>query len=507
MNLNDTVKLLEHHKVMVGDFDPARDDLLKTILRRIFLKRDDRKLSAAPDPISDNRRGSLCLDLGLAPANLEAAEGARAKRMLKILVVSQYFWPEHFRINDLVIGLQERGHDVTVLAGTPNYPEGRYFVGYGLFRNARSNYHGAKVWRVPIIPRRRGTKLQLVANYLSFALSASLLGPILCREKYDVIFTFQLSPVTVGIPAIVLRWLKQAPMILWVQDLWPDSLTATGAIKSSILIHLVGSCVRTIYKRSNLILIQSQAFFQSVQAYGADPTRIQYFPNTAEAFYRPVAIGCDAPERGEMPAGFCIMFAGNIGIAQDFGTILRAAERLRDYPDIKWVVAGDGSQRGWVEEQIKKLGLQERVYLIGRHAPDEMPRYFALADALLVTLKRDPIFEVTIPSKVQSYLACGRPVLAALDGEGARILQEAKAGFTVPAEAFDALADAVLQLYRLSAEGRAQLGMNARSYFLQHFERENLLSSLIDWMCELSDLKTSIASDVTASTAVDVRRR
>jgi glycosyltransferase involved in cell wall biosynthesis len=200
-----------------------------------------------------------------------------------------------------------------------------------------------------------------------------------------------------------------------------------------------------------------------------------------------------------MPDGFCIMFAGNIGIAQDFGTILRAAERLRDYPDIKWVVAGDGSQRGWVEEQIKELGLQERVYLIGRHAPNEMPRYFALADALLVTLKRDPIFEVTIPSKVQSYLACGRPVLAALDGEGARIIQEAKAGFTVPAEAFEALADAVLQLYRLSAEGRAQLGRNARSYFLQHFERENLLSSLIDWMCELSDLKTSIASDVTAS--------
>lgn len=465
---------------------------MKTILRRIFQIRDDRQPSAeirAPDPIGDNRRSGLNLNLGLVPADLDAANGARARKSLKVLVVSQYFWPEHFRINDLVIGLQERGHDVTVLAGTPNYPEGRYFVGYGLLRNAMSNYHGAKVWRVPIIPRRRGTKLQLAANYLSFALSASLLGPILCRGKYDVIFTFQMSPVTVGIPAIVLRWLKHAPMILWVQDLWPDSLTATGAIKSSLLIHLVGNCVRMIYKRSNLILVQSQAFLQSVQSYGADPTRIRYFPNTAEAFYRPVEIGSNAPERGEMPEGFCIMFAGNIGLAQDFGTILRAAVRLRDYPDIKWVVAGDGSQRGWVEEQIKKLGLQTQVYLIGRHAPHEMPRYFALADALLVTLKRDPIFEVTIPSKVQSYLACGRPVLAALDGEGARILQEAKAGFTVPAEAFDALADAVLRLYRMSAEGRTQLGRNARSYFLQHFERENLLGSLIDWMRDLSDLK------------------
>jgi colanic acid biosynthesis glycosyl transferase WcaI len=411
---------------------------------------------------------------------------------LKVLVVSQYFWPEHFRINDLVIGLQEHGHEVTVLTGVPNYPGGRYFAGYGLLRNTRSNYHGAKVFRVPTIPRRRGTKLQLAANYLSFALSASLLGPILCRGNYNVVFTFQVSPVTVGIPAIVFGWLKQAPMVLWVQDLWPESLTATGAVKSNLLIHLVGNCVKMIYKRSNLILIQSQAFLESVKRYGADSTRIRYFPNTAESFYHPTDIEIDASERGEMPKGFCIMFAGNIGVAQDFGTILRAAATLRDYSDIKWVVAGDGSQRGWVEEQIEKLKLQKQVYLIGQREPHQMPRYFALADALLVTLKRDPIFEATIPSKVQSYLACGRPVLAALDGEGARILQEAKAGFTVPAEAFEGLADAVLRLYQMSDDHRSQLGKNARRYFLQHFERESLLDHLISWISELHGANETI---------------
>lgn len=407
---------------------------------------------------------------------------------LNILVVSQYFSPENFRINDLVMGLRDRGHDVTVLAGTPNYPEGRYFDGYGPFRNTRSDFHGAKVFRVPIIARgRHGSSTQRVANYVSYALSASLIGPFLCREKYDVIFTYQLSPVMIGIPALVLRRLKHIPMILWVQDLWPDSLIATSAIKSKLIIDLVGCLVRWIYRGSDLILVQSRAFATSISKYGVDPAKVRYFPNSAESFYREWIIGPDEPEEKLLPKGFRIVFAGNIGVAQDFGTILAAAKLLIKYPDIKWIIAGDGSQREWVESKVRELSLSDHVTLIGRHPPEAMPRLFALADGLLVTLKSDPIFELTIPSKLQSYMACGRPIVAALDGEGTRAIEAAGAGFVSPTESPEALAEAVLNLYKLSPEGRAQMGRSAQEYFLKHFEREKLIDTLIGWMRSLAE--------------------
>ncbi|MEH2561411.1 glycosyltransferase family 4 protein [Bradyrhizobium sp. AZCC 2289] len=420
---------------------------------------------------------------------------------LNILVVSQYFSPENFRINDLVMGLRDRGHDVTVLAGTPNYPEGKYFTGYGPFHNTRSDFHGARVYRVPVIARGRGSSIQLAANYLSYALSASLLGPLLCREKYDVIFAFQMSPVLIGVPALFLRRLKRIPMMLWVQDLWPDSLVATSAIRSKQIIDFVGHIVRRIYCGSDLILVQSRAFVASINKYGADLTKVRYFPNTAEAFYRELKVGPDEPEEKLLPKGFRIMFAGNIGVAQDFGTILAAAQLLTKYPDIKWIIVGDGGQREWVESKIRELGLNDHVKLIGRHPPEAMPRLFALADGLLVTLKSDPIFELTIPSKLQSYLACGRPVVAALDGEGARAIEEAGAGFVSPTESPESLAQAVLNLYRLSPAIRARMGHSAHEYFLKHFEREKLLDSLIGWMYDLVE-RRPIRADEPANEVI-----
>jgi glycosyltransferase involved in cell wall biosynthesis len=410
------------------------------------------------------------------------AELARGDRRLNILVVTQYFFPESFRINDLVLGLLERGHAVTVLAGTPNYPQGSYFPGYGVFKQARSDFHGATVYRVPIVPRGQASALGLFANYLSYAISASLLGPLLCRGRFDIVFTFQMSPVTVGIPALVLRRLKRLPMIFWVQDLWPESLVANSGIRSPRVLRLVDWLVAKLYRGSDLILVQSRAFTESLRRHGADPAKVRYFPNTAESFYREVEVAADDPQAERLPKGFRVMFAGNIGVAQDFKTILAAALLLKDHPQIKWVIAGDGSQRKWVESRVQELGLQQCVSLIGSFAPQAMPKLFALADGLLVTLKSDPIFEVTIPSKLQSYLACGKPIIAALDGEGARIITEAGAGFVAPTESAQALARAVLDLYEAAPARRIAMGRCAREYFLEHFEREQLLDSLLGWM-------------------------
>lgn len=399
---------------------------------------------------------------------------------MRILVVTQYFHPEAFRINDLVQGLSERGHDVTVLTGKPNYPGGRFHEGYGFFGRSEERYGGARVVRVPLIPRRAGRGRHLVLNYLSFAAFACLIGPLRCRGAFDLLFVFEPSPVTVGLPAVLMRTLKRAPLLFWVQDLWPESLEATGAITDRRLLRMVSGLVRFIYRRCEQVLIQSRAFEPRVCEQGADPARVRYFPNSAEALYRPVAR--DPQMDRSLPQGFRVLFAGNIGAAQAFDTILAAARKLAAYRQIHWIVVGEGRDLDRIKSQATAAGLSHTVHFMGRHPVDSMPQWFAQADALLVTLRREPIFALTIPSKVQSYMACARPLIAALDGEGARVIEEAGAGLTVPGEDADALARAVLELSTMPAEQREAMGRLGREYFLKEFERDMLLDRLESYM-------------------------
>ncbi len=404
---------------------------------------------------------------------------------MKILIVTQYFWPEEFRINDLALGLREFGHQITVLTGMPNYPGGRLFPGYRLWRPAREDYHGVEIIRVPLIPRGKGGGVRLALNYLSFALLASLLGPFRCSNGCDVIFVYEPSPVTVGIPARLLKAVKRAPIIFWVQDLWPESLAATGAVRAAWILRLVEAMVRWIYRGCDRILVQSRAFVAPIQALGANAAHIDYYPNSAEAIYRPLSLRLGAPECPQLPAGFRVMFAGNIGAAQDFETIIEAAARLRDHPAIQWIVLGDGRLFERVKEQVEKHGLQRTFHLLGRQPLETMPRYFALADTMLVTLKKEPIFALTIPAKVQSYLACAKPMVAALAGEGARVIEEAGAGLAVPPEDAAALANAVLAMYKMAPAERMAMGTRGREYFELHFERDMLLRRLDGWVLQL----------------------
>jgi glycosyltransferase involved in cell wall biosynthesis len=403
---------------------------------------------------------------------------------MHILIVTQYFWPENFRINDLALGLLERGHQVTVLTGVPNYPDGSFFDGYGYF-NKQQDYHGVKVLRVPLIPRGNGGGLRLALNYISFAVSASVFGPLLCRGTVDQIFVFEPSPITVGIPALILKKLKSAPVLFWVQDLWPESLSATGAVKSKAVLALVAHLVKFIYQRCDRILIQAKSFFDSIQQQGGEKDRIFYFPNSAESLFTTPSSA--STHILPLPEGFKIMFAGNIGAAQDFETIIAAAERLQWHKDIQWIIIGDGRMRGWSEAEVKNRGLSNNVHFLGRYPLEAMPAFFSHADVLLVTLKKEPIFALTIPSKIQSYLACGRPVIAALNGEGANVVEEAGAGFTCPGGAPDALAQAVLKMYETPKPEREKMGANGRAYYEANFDRDMLLDRLDGWMRELGD--------------------
>lgn len=403
---------------------------------------------------------------------------------MHILIVTQYFWPETFRINDLALGLLERGHQVTVLTGVPNYPNGAFFDGYG-YINKREDYHGVKVIRVPLLPRGKAGGVQLALNYFSFALTATILAPFLCRGKFDQIFVFEPSPITVGIPALLMKKLKSAPMLFWVQDLWPESLSATGAVKSKALLALVALLVKFIYQRCDKILIQSKSFFSSIQQLTGETEQIVYFPNSAESlFLTHLSAATPIPS---LPEGFKIMFAGNIGAAQDFETIVAAAEKLRRHNDIHWIIIGDGRIRGWAETEAKKRGLINNIHFLGRFPLETMPAFFAQADVMLVTLKKEPIFALTIPSKIQSYLACSRPVIAGLDGEGAKVIDAAGAGFTCPGEDPDALAQTVFKMYEMSQVEREKMGMSGRRYYDANFDRAMLLDRLDLWMNELHE--------------------
>jgi colanic acid biosynthesis glycosyl transferase WcaI len=404
---------------------------------------------------------------------------------LRLLVVSQYFWPENFRINDLVAGLVSRGHEVVVLSGQPNYPEGSIFENYRQDPTEFAKYAGASIVRVPIFPRGTGS-MRLVLNYLSFVVSATLLGAWRLRsQKFDAILVFQTSPITAALPAILLRRLKRAPLLMWVLDLWPETLEAVGVVRSPLALRLVGRLVAFIYRRCDRILAQSRAFFANIEHWAGDGSRIRYFPGWPEDVFAKDSTPVNtAPEVAAYCNKFNVMFAGNIGEAQDFPAILEAAHRLRDRAEIHWLIVGDGRAADSVRAEIRRLSLEHRVTLLGRHPIDRMPEFFRSAGALLVSLKAEPIFAMTIPGKVQSYLAAGVPLLGMLDGEGARVIQESGAGLVCPAGDSRALACRVEQLASLSTDERATMGENGRAYVRREFDRDMLVNRLEGWLAE-----------------------
>jgi len=399
---------------------------------------------------------------------------------MRVLIVTQYFWPENFRINDLAIGLQERGHEVSVLAGLPNYPQGRLHPGYGFVRGPYSErFEGMPVYRVPLVTRGPSKGARLALNFASFALAASLLGPLRIRGRFDALLVYEPSPITVALPAIVLKRLRRTPMALWVQDLWPETLSATGALRSSVMLERVRSLVRFIYRHCDRLLLSSPGFIQHAIAHGVAADRAVYFPNWAEKFYRPMNREEASREVDDFPPqGVRMLFAGNLGSSQSLATLVEAAGRLRHRKDIVWVLIGEGNERRTLERLVADRGLQDNVRFLGHRPSEKMPAYFALADGLLVTLRNDPVFALTVPSKVQTYLACARPVLAALPGDGRAVIEQAQAGLTCAPDDPEALARIAEQFADLDPAERNRLAGNARSYFERNFEREMLLDRL-----------------------------
>lgn len=403
---------------------------------------------------------------------------------MRLLVVTQYFWPENFRVNDLVAELVLRGHQVTVLTGYPNYPAGEFFGDFVAAPENFNAYAGAEVVRVPHTARGKGG-VRLMLNYLTFAVGATCAGLWKLRGRdFDAVFCYEPSPITVGLPAAALRAVKKAPLAFWVLDLWPETLHAIGIVKSPIILGAVGKLVSFIYRRCDLILAQSRAFIPNIAKYAGPAARVEYFPSWAESVYDMTEVTPAAELQAAAPA-FTVMFAGNVGDAQDFPAILDAAEMLKDDPAIRWVIVGDGRLSSWLAEQVAARGLSHCFILLGRFPVEQMSSFFKHADALLVSLKDEPIFAMTIPGKLQSYLAAGIPLLAMLNGEGADVVKCAHAGLTCDAGDHAGLAAAVLAMAAMTPTERLTMGNNGLEASAAQFNRAGLISQLEQWLTEI----------------------
>lgn len=397
---------------------------------------------------------------------------------MRILVISQYFYPENFRINDLCFGLIEKGCEVTVFTGKPNYPKGKFFKGYGYFSKGSETINEIKVIRSNLVPRGKGSGLSLFINYISFVLFGAF-KLFLLKGKYDKILIYAPSPITVGFLGILASIIFRAKSYLWVHDLWPESVKAAGGIDNKIILNLINEMTKFIYKYSDKILTQSPRFSDYIVNQGVDNNKIIYYPYYAESFYKKTTTSKEVKKYFSSD-NLNILFAGNIGIAQSFDTIIDAVNLINKEIKIKITVLGDGRDKERVINKIGKLNLNENFNFLGSFPPERMSDFFSATDALLVTLKKSDIFSMTIPGKMQSYLACGKPIIGSLDGIGAEIINDASCGFSSNAESSKGLAKSFLKFNKLSFNERKIFGVNSKKYFEKEFSKEKLLYKLID---------------------------
>lgn len=394
---------------------------------------------------------------------------------MKILVVCQYFYPEQFRVNDICFELVKEGHDVTVLTGLPNYPSGVVDEKYKGLNNRDEDINGVKVIRSWLIGRGDNNK-KLAANYLSFAISSTIKA-LFIKKDFDLILVYQLSPVTMAIPGILLKKLTKKPLILYCHDLWPESIASGGISSDSILYRVLLKLSKWIYNNSNEILTSSKMFEEYFKHTLDVQKNITHLPVYAEALFENIK------PKQKTNESINLVFAGNIGEMQSVETIIYAAEKLKDNTDIKFHIIGDGSSKAKCEGLVNQLKLNNVVFH-GQHPVTEMPKFYEMADAFLVTMKANKIISYTLPNKVQSYMAAGKPIIGSIDGETQIVIEEANCGYCSPAEDSIKLADNIRE-FAEERDKHIEYGQNARKYYDSNFSKKKYIGKLNDFLTKI----------------------
>lgn len=382
---------------------------------------------------------------------------------MKILVVCQYYYPEPFRVKDLCEEMVKRGHEVTVVTGEPNYPEGQIYKGYENHAHADEIINGVKVHRCPIIPRKTGLVFRLL-NYFSYPHEANKY--IKKLDGFDIVFVNQLSPVMMAEPGIKYGKKHDISVIMYCLDLWPESLVAGGVSRVSAIYKVFHRISKRIYRSVDLILITSRMFRGYLTAqFGIEENKIEYLPQYAEGLFE--------KQEFKKPGEVCdLVFAGNIGEVQSVETIIKAAEKLKDKP-VHFHIVGGGTDL----ERLQGLAINlNNITFYGRRPLVEMPNFYAKADAMIVTLKADPVLSQTLPGKVQSYMAVGKPIIGAIDGETAEVIREAGCGFCGKADDADELVKNI-ELF-MNCDEKERMGLKARAYYDTYFERQKFMDTI-----------------------------
>lgn len=388
---------------------------------------------------------------------------------MKILVVCQHFYPENFRINDITYELVKKGHDVTVLTGLPNYPEGKVFKGYHFFHNRRQNINGVKIRRCSLVGRHKST-LMMGINYAWFAVFGCLKA-LFMKKDFDIAYVYQISPISMAWPAIVVSKLKKIPLVIHCLDQWPISVTTGPISKESGLYKFLTHISVWTYKQTSRIIISSKSFkkyFENELNITANEKGLTYYPSYAENTYENVgSVENDT---------FDILFAGNIGPAQSVETLVEAANLLKNNNNIVFHIVGDGLSRESCENLVAKYGLNN-VKFYGYHPVDEMPKYYALADAFAITMVDNEVVNSTLPAKVQSYMLAGKPIIGAISGEVKEVIKEAKCGYCTDSGNVSELAKIIENVYNQKEE-LDQLGKNGYLYYKENFDKDVCISNL-----------------------------
>jgi len=384
----------------------------------------------------------------------------------RCLIFTNHFYPETFRCNDVAFELVKRGYEVKVLTGIPDYPQGKFHKGYSLLRRRCETINGVKVVRVPRIPRGSGSAIRMVLNYASGIFFFFFYGLYQALfYKYDCIFVHNTSPAFICLPAVLVKKIQRIPLDHWILDMWPESLAA-GGIHNKTIYNMVEEMMGMIYHNCDILHISSMGFKRLLLEKGVPDYKIEYFPN----FCEDTSSNTGFRSIPELPEGFKVMFAGNLGEAQNLENVLQSALRLRDEKDIHWVFVGDGRKKPWMDAFITEHHLEDTVHMMGRHPIDTMSAFFAQADVMLVSLADEVAFRLVLPAKVQAYMVNAKPILAMLNGEGQEVIQAAECGWSVNANDVDGMVDMVKHISKYSREDLRSIGNKGYTYYRENFE-------------------------------------
>ena len=407
---------------------------------------------------------------------------------MKILIISHHFWPEQFIINDVVDLLKRKKNKINILTTKPNYPKGKFYDGYNFFNKTFDKYNGLSLIRCPVIPRYKASNLNLIINYFSYIFFSSIFLLTLFFKKYDYIFVYQTSPVTSAIPAILISKFKKIPLIIWVQDLWPETLKGTSHIKSKLIYKIIQSVSDKIYRSADILFAQSKSMTAQLQKkYKKNSTF--YLPNLIQKTIKPIKSG-KFRKKLNLEKSINIMFAGNLGDAQNLELIVNLSKKYQN-KNIKFLIVGAGSKYEFLIK-LKKKNKLENLLLFGHQNIKKMPLYFSLADFMLLTLKNKKIFSITVPNKLIAYMAASKPIISFIKGETSEIIKDANCGYYIQNYSFNSICKIMDKVLKIKKTNLKKWSLNSNKYYKNNYTQEIFYKKLILGIKKYENFKTNL---------------